>query len=100
MKDYKLKEDEYADENGLPMCKKCKTKRYFTFEVEDGIKVVYSKCKCQEEEYKNNKKQRQEQKSSTLQRRTKMFRTWQKYLDARFGIAIITEHNKEAYKNV
>lgn len=99
LKDYKLKEDEYADENGLPMCKKCKTKRYFTFEVEDGIKVVYSKCKCQEEEYK--KQQEAETRAKNLQRfreGQKCSELGKKYLDARFGIATITEHNKEAYK--
>ena len=48
------------------MCKKCKTKRYFTFEVEDGIKVVYSKCKCQEEEYK--KQQEAETRAKNIER--------------------------------
>ena len=99
LKDYKLKEDEYADKNGLPVCKKCKTKRYFIFKTDGVDKVVYTKCQCQEEEVR--KRQEAEEREKNIER----FRNGQKcselgkkYLNASFKTAIITPNNKEAYE--
>lgn len=59
----KIKEDEYANEKGLPICKLCNTPRYFI--SEDGEYIARSRCKCQiqaldkemEKEATENKKQ-------------------------------------------
>lgn len=99
LKGYKLKEDEYPDEYGFPMCKKCKTRRYFTFDTNDGKKVLYSKCKCQEEEYKKQEEERiRAERLERFKNGQRCSELGKKYLEARFKTAEITEHNKEAYQ--
>lgn len=99
IKDYTLKEDEYPDQNGLPMCKNCNGKRWFT--IQDGEKTLvhYGKCKCQEEEYA--RRQAEIEKENNLRRfreNQKLSMLGKKYLEARFATAKITKNNKLAYQ--
>ena len=41
----KLRDDEYADENGLPVCKKCNTERYYR--SPNGDFITRCLCKCE-----------------------------------------------------
>lgn len=99
LKDYQFKEDEYPDKDGLPMCKKCNTKRYFIVDFDGEKKAHYSRCKCQEEAYQ--KRQEEEKRAENLRKfrdRQKMSELGKKYLEASFETATITDHNREAYK--
>lgn len=94
-----LQEDEFLGTDGLPYCKKCKTKRFFTYEHGDKNSIMRCRCECQSEEL------RKEQEEEERKKRIEKFREQQKlsmlgskYLNARFSKAIITPNNKEAYE--
>ena len=95
-----IQEDEYVDINGLPFCKKCKTKRFFAWTNGDGsIKYIRVKCECQQEEMKKQKEEEQRiENIRKFRERQKLSMLGKKYLDARFETAKITTHNKEAYE--
>lgn len=93
-----LKDDEYADKDGYPYCKKCNTKRYFKFE--DGGKVIlmHAKCECQLAEIKKREEEEKRKKAiADFKARQKCSAIGEKYLEARFSTAEITVNNKEAY---
>lgn len=99
LKDYKLKDDEYFNDKGLPMCKKCKTARYFIIDTESEKKVMYGKCKCQEEEMERRRIEEERQKNlQRFKEGQKCSELGKKYLEARFKTAEITKNNREAYK--
>lgn len=94
-----IKEDEYAGENGLPYCKNCKTPRFFKIKTEKEDVLMRGRCKCQEEELKKEQAEEARQKHiEEFRYNQKLSMLGDKYLNAGFKNAVITEHNKEAYK--
>lgn len=57
-----LQEDEFADKDGYPYCKKCKKPRFYKFENGDKVVLMRGKCECQLAEIKNEKKRRKGKK--------------------------------------
>ena len=63
MANYELKEDEHADENGLPVCNKCGEKRYIVNPFNN--QVCFCLCRCQSE-VKEKEKQELLRKQQTM----------------------------------
>ncbi|MBR4003852.1 MAG: ATP-binding protein [Clostridia bacterium] len=95
-----LREDEYAVD-GLPYCKKCKTARFVDITTSDNERhLIRTNCDCLEAELK--KKQQQEaieRRIADFKKRQKLTMMGEKYLNARFNDAIITENNEKAYES-
>lgn len=88
----KLKEDEFLGDDGLPYCKKCKTKRFYC--SEDKQWCIRSMCKCQEAA---RKKQEEEEAAEEFNNRKALSLTGKRYRNLMFKDATITEHNRKAY---
>lgn len=94
-----LQEDEFADKDGYPYCKKCKKPRFYKFENGDKVVLMRGKCECQLAEIKKREEGEKRQKAiAEFRARQKISDIGEKYLEARFSTAEITTHNKEAYK--
>lgn len=86
-----IREDEYADENGLPICKNCNTRRYF--KSEDGEVVVRCLCKCQNEEKLESQRQKK------IQERKDYINFLKKYAITNTRYCKATFENTERIKN-
>ncbi len=93
----KLKEDEYLGDDGLPYCKKCKTKRFYS--TDKGEWAMRGLCKCQEEERKRQEEEEAARKRmEEFNNRKALSLTGKRYRNVMFKDAIITEHNAKAYQ--
>lgn len=92
-----LGEDEYLDENGLPCCSKCKTRRWFA--SQDGKFATRALCECQEAEVKKRRdeEQRREHLNEFYNRR-ELSLLGNRYKNANFATATITSNNLEAFE--
>lgn len=91
-----IKEDEFADEKGLPVCKKCKQPRYI--KIEDfGVRRCV--CECQKAE---NERLEFERKQEELKQKAKELKSMtllgKRYENVTFDNSIIEEDNKKAYE--
>lgn len=89
-----LRDDEYLGEDKLPHCKNCKTPRYKVKSY--GIMPV--PCKCQEEKYKREEEERWRQLAlDEFNKRSSLSMIGNRYKNARFADAIITDNNRAVY---
>lgn len=94
---YRLKEDEFLGDDGLPYCKKCKTKRFFT--VEDNSFAMFGSCECQQREQKEREEREQRRKRvEEFNNRQILSLIGERYKNVRFKDARITPHNKTAFE--
>ena len=94
---YRLKEDEFLGDDGLPYCKKCKTKRFFV--VEDNSFAMFGSCECQQREQKEREEQEQRRKRvEEFNNRQTLSLIGERYKNVRFKDARITPHNKTAFE--
>jgi len=94
---YRLKEDEFLGDDGLPYCKKCKTKRFFA--VEDNSFAMFGSCECQQREQKEREEQEQRRKRvEEFNNRQILSLIGERYKNVRFKDARITPHNKTAFE--
>lgn len=94
---YRLKEDEFLGDDGLPYCKKCKTKRFFV--VEDNSFAMFGSCECQQREQKEREEQEQRRKRvEEFNNRQTLSLIGERYKNVRFKDARITLHNKTAFE--
>lgn len=95
-----LREDEY-EVDGLPYCKKCKTSRFIDITDSNGVRhLIRTNCDCLEAEFREKKKQEAiEDRVRRFRERQKLSMIGEKYLNARFKDAIITESNRQAYES-
>lgn len=92
-----LREDEYLGDNGLPYCSKCKTPRFYA--SEDGKWAMRAACQCQQEAYKREQEEYERQKvMEEFRNRKKLSLLGQRYSNATFKTATLTEHNREAFE--
>lgn len=92
-----LKEDEYLGEDGLPYCKKCKTKRFYS--TENGEWAMRGMCKCQEEERRKQEEEEAARKRmEEFNNRKAMSLTGKRYRNIMFADATITQNNSKAYQ--
>lgn len=95
--EYKLREDEYLGDDGLPYCKKCKTKRFYC--SEDKQWCIRSMCKCQEAARKKQEEEEAARKRmEEFNNRKALSLTGKRYRNLMFKDATITEHNSKAYQ--
>lgn len=95
--EYKLREDEYLDADGLPYCKKCKTKRFYC--SKDKQWCIRSMCKCQEAARKKQEEEEAARKRmEEFNNRKALSLTGKRYRNLMFKDATITEHNSKAYQ--
>ena len=88
-----IREDEYEDKNGLPICKKCNNPRYF--KSEDGEFLTRCLCKCQSEALKQKKET--ENKSYIINSLKKYAITNARYENSKFETTEIIDN--ESFKN-
>lgn len=99
MMEYKLNilEDEFADELGLPICKKCLQPRYY-LSKEDNI-CVRAACECQSKQFEI---QRDNEISKCNQQKLQALREYslmgKKYFNCTFENSTINEINKVVYE--
>lgn len=94
---YRLKEDEFLGDDGLPYCKKCKTKRFFV--VEDNSFAMFGSCECQQREQREREEQEQRRKRvEEFNNRQILSLIGERYKNVRFKDARITPHNKTAFE--
>lgn len=94
---YRLKEDEFLGDDGLPYCKKCKTKRFFV--VEDNSFAMFGSCECQQREQKEREEKEQRRKRvEEFNNRQILSLIGERYKNVRFKDARITPHNKTAFE--
>ncbi|MBR6826077.1 MAG: ATP-binding protein [Oscillospiraceae bacterium] len=55
--DYRLKEDEYLNDDGFAYCKNCHTPRQYRFTLEGRTLIVHAKCNCKDEKRKQEEEQ-------------------------------------------
>lgn len=91
IKNIKLKEDEYLNEEGVPFCSKCKTPRYF---IREDF-CVPCKCRCQMEEIERQEEiKRQEKLKQYLKDLKDKSLLGERYKDSTFdSIEIINEEH-------
>lgn len=95
--EYKLREDEYLGDDGLPYCKKCKTRRFYC--SDDKQWCIRSMCKCQEEARKKQEEEEAARKRmEEFNNRKALSLTGKRYRNLMFKDATITEHNSKAYQ--
>lgn len=93
-----IKEDE-KDIDGKPYCLKCGKPRFFVLEENGVTQVIRILCDCQRAEY--NRKAEEKllaQRREKFLERQKLSTMGNKYLEANFATAKITENNKKAYE--
>lgn len=94
-----LGEDEYLDEEGLPCCSKCKTRRWFA--SQDGRFATRAMCKCQEAEAKRKRDiEEREKYVEEFRNRRELAGLGERYFNATFSTATITDHNRDAFLKV
>lgn len=94
-----LNEDEYAGENGLPYCKKCHTPRFFI--SDDRTWATRTACECQHTaRLREQEKEKLRRATSEYERKRSLSLLGERYANARFSNATITEHNREAFEKV
>lgn len=92
-----LKDDEYFGEDGLPYCKKCKTKRFFS--LDNGEWAMRGMCKCQEEARKKAEEEEvARERMREFNNRKALSLTGKRYRNIMFADAIITPNNTKAYQ--
>lgn len=92
----KLREDEHADENGLPVCNNCGGLRYC---VLDEHTVVRAACKCMSEKIeKEEQEERLSQLKGQIVTKRQQSLLGKRYADATFETADINTKNKKAYE--
>lgn len=95
--EYKLREDEYLGDDGLPYCKKCNTKRFYC--SDDKQWCIRCMCKCQEAEQKKQEEEEAARKRmEEFNNRKALSLTGKRYRNLMFKDATITEHNSKAYQ--
>lgn len=95
--EYKLREDEYLGDDGLPYCKKCKTRRFYC--SDDKQWCIRSMCKCQEEARKKQEEEEAARKRmEEFNNRKALSLTGKRYRNLMFKDATITKHNSKAYQ--
>ena len=95
--EYKLKEDEYLGDDGLPYCKKCKTRRFYC--SDDKRWCIRCMCKCQTEEQERKEKEEAARKRmEEFNNRKALSLTGKRYRNLMFKDAVITQHNAKAYQ--
>lgn len=95
--EYKLREDEYLGDDGLPYCNKCKTKRFYLSDDEQWC--VRCMCKCQSEEQERKEKEEAARKRmEEFNNRKALSLTGKRYRNIMFKDAEITQHNAKAYQ--
>lgn len=91
-----LEDDEYLGEDGLPYCKKCKTKRFFSFE--NGELAMRGACKCQQEQREKEEKERAaRERLARFNNQKRLSLLGARYQNLMFKDAILTESNRKAY---
>lgn len=91
-----LEDDEYLGEDGLPYCKKCKTKRFFSFE--NGELAMRGACKCQQEEREKEEQERAaKERLARFNNQKRLSLLGARYQNLMFKDAILTESNRKAY---
>lgn len=91
-----LEDDEYLGEDGLPYCKKCKTKRFFSFE--NGELAMRGACKCQQEEREKEEQERAaRERLARFNNQKRLSLLGARYQNLMFKDAVITERNQKAY---
>ncbi len=95
--EYKLREDEYLGDDGLPYCKKCKTRRFYC--SDDKQWCIRGMCKCQEEARKKQEEEEAARKRmEEFNNRKALSLTGKRYRNLMFKDATITKHNSKAYQ--
>lgn len=56
----KLKEDEFLGDDGLPYCKKCKTRRFWV--LDEGDVCMHGACQCMQEAAEKERKEEEARK--------------------------------------
>ena len=93
---FKLGDDEYLGEDGLPYCSKCKTPRFFV--SDNNSMAFHCSCKCQAEEAEREKQAEERQKRiDEFNNRKRLSLLGERYKNATFKSAQITEHNSVAF---
>ena len=93
--EYKLREDEYLGDDGLPYCKKCKTRRFYC--SDDKQWCIRSMCKCQEEARKKQEEEEAARKRmEEFNNRKALSLTGKRYRNLMFKDATITKHNSKS----
>lgn len=91
-----LEDDEYLGEDGLPYCKKCNTKRFFSFE--NGELAMRGACKCQQEQREKEERERvAKERLARFNNQKRLSLLGVRYQNLMFKDAILTESNRKAY---
>lgn len=91
-----LEDDEYLGEDGLPYCKKCNTKRFFSFE--NGELAMRGACKCQQEQREKEEQERAaKERLARFNNQKRLSLLGARYQNLMFKDAILTESNRKAY---
>lgn len=94
-----IREDEHADEQGLPVCNNCGDKRYI--QNEDMGLLVRCLCKCQaEEEIRKKTEFEKQQKALQIKQAKLNSLLGKRYEKASFENSIYNESNKKIYDKV
>lgn len=101
-----LKEDEYANEEGLPICKKCNTPRFYKSDEEfcSILKsadkyIVRCMCECQiKEERKKEEQVKLDRIRQEFLYRKKLSLLGDRYQNITFADAILTKNNTEVFE--
>ena len=92
----KLKEDEFLGDDGLPYCKKCKTKRFWS--LDEGRVCMPGACKCMSEAAEKARQEEEARKRmEAFNEQKRLSLMGARYQNIMFANATITEHNRKAY---
>lgn len=92
----KLNEDEFLGDDGLPYCKKCKTKRFYY--CEEGDRAMRGMCDCQhEEQRKNEEEEKARKRMEEFNNQKALSLIGKRYRNVMFKDARITKHNAKAF---
>lgn len=93
-----IREDEFADEQGLPVCKKCKQPRYVEIE---NVGVFRCVCECQKAE---NEKRDFERKQEEMREKAKELKSitllGKRYENVSFDNSFVGEEERKVFDNV
>lgn len=93
----KLQDDEFLGDDGLPYCKKCKTKRYWV--LDNGQVAMHGACKCMEEAAEKARQEEEARKRmEEFNNRKALSLTGKRYRNLMFKDATITKNNTKAYQ--
>jgi len=94
--EFKLQDDEFLGDDGLPYCKKCKTQRFYC--SDDNCLCVKTRCECQDKELqKQQEEERARKRMEEFNNAKALSLTGKRYRNLMFKDAIITENNAKAY---